>query len=87
MSHHYHEDDEDWRKEETYTKSTVAKMVEEAQKEALSKASYDDLVKELEKRQRTYHDTLVGVPTDVLKRELQRREEDSMKPKLLVEKQ
>ncbi len=85
MSHHYHEDDEDWRKETTYTKSTVIKMVEEAQKQALENASYEDLVKELEKRHRAYHDALVNVPSEVLRRELQQREEDSMKPKLLVE--
>ena len=87
MSHHYHEEDEDWRKEETYTKSTVVKMVDEAQKQALSNASYDDLMKEVEKRHQMYHDALVNVPSDVLRRELKKREEDSMKPKLLVEEE
>lgn len=82
MSHHYEGPVEE---RACYTQSEMIRMVDEAQKQALSKASYDDLVKELEKRQRTYHDTLVGIPTDVLRKELQRREEDSMKPKLLVE--
>lgn len=71
--------------EMTYTKSMVVQMVDEAQKEALSRASYDDLMKELEKRHRMYHDALVNVPSEALRRELQKREEDSMKPKLLVE--
>lgn len=82
MSHHYEGPVEE---RACYTQSEMIRMVDEAQKQALSKASYDDLVKELEKRHQMYHDALVNVPSEVLKRELQKREEDSMKPKLLVE--
>jgi hypothetical protein len=85
MSHHYHEDDEEERAR--YTTGEMARMVKQAKDEALRDASYEDLMKELERRQQRYRETLVGVPTDVLEKEIQRREEESRKPKLLMEEE